>query len=130
MTSALLKTLSSTQLGAEADTPLVSHAIINSVECITARHLFEKTGDELRSVTGSSGTQTRCENMSQLTIELASVIEQMDHPVPWRLVLVFDGIDRQREAPYSLLPALARLSEIVRILLLVKRLFKDSSSYL
>jgi origin recognition complex subunit 5 len=29
-------------------------------------------------------------------------------------VLVFDGIDQQREAPPTLLPALARLGEFVR----------------
>ena len=84
--------------------------------------------DELRRITGAYGTQKRCENMSQLTVELASIIEHMSRPIPWRLVLVFDGIDRQREAPYTLLPALARLSEIVTILLLVQRLFKGSSS--
>lgn len=30
-----------------------------------------------------------------------------------KLVLVFDGIDRQKDAPPTLLPALARLGEIV-----------------
>ena len=42
------------------------------------------------------------------------------HPRPddFRFVLVFDSIDAQREAPLSLLPALARLHETVRIFLL------------
>ncbi len=33
-----------------------------------------------------------------------------------RLVLVFDGIDRQKDAPPTLLPALARLGEVVSFL--------------
>jgi hypothetical protein len=32
-----------------------------------------------------------------------------------RFVLVFDGIDQQRDAPPTLLPALARLGEIVSL---------------
>jgi len=33
-----------------------------------------------------------------------------------KFVLVFDGIDKQRDAPHTLIPALARLSEIVSLL--------------
>jgi origin recognition complex subunit 5 len=33
----------------------------------------------------------------------------------WRFVLILDSIDKQRDAPPTLLPALARLSELVRV---------------
>jgi origin recognition complex subunit 5 len=33
-----------------------------------------------------------------------------------KFVLVLDGVDKQREAPPTLLPALARLGEFVRLL--------------
>jgi len=41
------------------------------------------------------------------------MLKYVERPANWRFVLVFDGIDQQREAPATLLPALARLSEIV-----------------
>jgi origin recognition complex subunit 5 len=55
--------------------------------------------------------------MSQLTVELSKMLlhppQQDQRHEHSRFVLVFDAIDRQREAPPTLLPALARLSEIV-----------------
>jgi len=36
-------------------------------------------------------------------------------PDGWRFVLVFDSIDRQRDTSPLLLPALARLSEVVSL---------------
>ena len=41
------------------------------------------------------------------------MLKYTPRPNGLRFVLVFDGIDRQRDAPHTLLPALARLSEIV-----------------
>jgi len=98
------------------DEPLLRHAIINSTECITARHLYESVVDKVSRALQWPTTPPRCETVSQLVVELSKMLKYTTPPRPnnFRFVLVFDGIDRQREAPHTLLPALARLSEIVR----------------
>ena len=50
----------------------------------------------------------RCENLSTLTVHLQKLLEKQE-----KFVLVFDGVDKQREAPPTLLPALARLGEVI-----------------
>ena len=55
----------------------------------------------------------RCENISALVVQLQRMLEGRD-----KFILVFDGIDRQREAAPTLLPAISRLGEIVRIIFL------------
>ena len=63
------------------------------------------------AVNGDVETYTgRCENISALVSHLQSMLRSHD-----KFVLVLDGIDQQREAPPTLLPALARLGEFVRI---------------
>jgi hypothetical protein len=64
------------------------------------------------------GNVSRCENLSQLVVEISRLLEGWttsgeEHEGKKRFVLVFDGIDRQRDAPPTLFPALARLGEIV-----------------
>ncbi|KAI1189331.1 origin recognition complex subunit 5 C-terminus-domain-containing protein [Nemania serpens] len=92
----------------------LDYAIVKSPECVTARHLFERTvglvGDALRNRSAPG----RCETLAALTAELSKMLNYVEGDVRPRFVLVFDGIDRQRDAPPTLLPALARLSEIVR----------------
>jgi origin recognition complex subunit 5 len=85
-------------------------------ECITGRHLLERTAAAVHqslqedAVNGDVETYTgRCENISTLVSHLQSMLRSHD-----KFVLVFDGIDQQREAPPTLLPALARLGEFVR----------------
>ncbi|KAK4465933.1 putative origin recognition complex subunit orc5 protein [Cladorrhinum samala] len=97
------------------DEPLLRHAIINSTECITARHLYESVVDKVSRALQWPTTPPRCETVSQLVVELSKMLKYTTPPRPnnFRFVLVFDGIDRQREAPHTLLPALARLSEII-----------------
>jgi origin recognition complex subunit 5 len=51
----------------------------------------------------------RCENASVLAVQLQRLLGSTTQ----KLVLVLDGVDRQREAPPTLLPALARLGELV-----------------
>lgn len=113
VTSAVLEALSSLE-SANAIAPAISYASINSVECVTARHLFEKTVEKVRNTIGENGKQKRCESLAQLVVELGRLLNTVQRP-SWRFVLVFDAIDRQRDAPHTLLPALARLSEIVRL---------------
>jgi len=55
----------------------------------------------------------RCENIGALAVQLQRLLSGIE-----KFVLVFDGIDHQREAPPTLLPAMARFSEYVRLALL------------
>ena len=94
----------------------IPHAIIDSRECITGRHLLERTTAScLDAIEHSAGTEldrgpfSRTENISALAVHLQRLLNERG-----RFVLAFDGIDRQRESPPTLLPALARFGEIVR----------------
>ncbi|KAI2641984.1 origin recognition complex subunit Orc5 [Xylaria nigripes] len=104
----LLKTLHDDKLSE------LTYAIIKSAECVTARHLFERTvglvGDALEN---GSSTPRRCETLAALTAELTKMLKYAEHEKRSRFALVFDGIDRQRDAPPTLFPALARLSEVI-----------------
>ncbi|KAK1761187.1 origin recognition complex subunit 5 C-terminus-domain-containing protein [Echria macrotheca] len=51
----------------------------------------------------------KCESVAQLGVELGGMLNDNDK----RFVLVFDGVDRQREGGHMLLPGLGRLSEII-----------------
>jgi len=59
----------------------------------------------------------RTENLSALLVHLQRLLNEGSgsgiNGQTSKLVLVFDGIDKQRDAPPTLIPALARLSEIV-----------------
>lgn len=89
------------------------HAIIRCQECVTGRHLLERTASAVHESLGekSVGYNGRCENLSALAVHLQRLLGADE-----KFVLAFDGIDRQREAPPTLLPALARLGEIVRLI--------------
>lgn len=110
--ASLLQRLSASPVGDENATPL-HYAIINSLECVTGRHLFETTLRKVAQAVASDSSAPRCENLAQLTFELSKLLKHAPPPGMRGFVLVFDAIDRQREAPPTLLPALARLSEIV-----------------
>lgn len=56
----------------------------------------------------ANGLDGRCESISTFVVELQHLLEGRE-----KFILVFDGIDRQREAAPTLLPAIARLGEIV-----------------
>ena len=95
------------------DTP---NAIIRSQECITTRHLLERTIAVVKETLAAhgqleeaNGLDGRCESISAFTVELQHLLERKG-----KFILVFDGIDRQREAAPTLFPAIARLGEIVR----------------
>ena len=116
ITAALLERLEAAAASPDTDTdtgPNLRHAIINSVECITSRHLFETVVGKAAVALQWDRPPSKCETAAQLTVDLARMLKDTPRPDGFRFVLVFDGIDRQREAPPTLLPALARLSEIV-----------------
>ncbi|ETS79478.1 hypothetical protein PFICI_09331 [Pestalotiopsis fici W106-1] len=107
ITSSLLAVLS------EDDNTGLDYAIVKSPECVTARHLFERTVDAVADALKWQAPVGRCETLAALTVELSKMLKYVERGKSWRFVLVFDAIDRQREAPPTLLPALARLSEII-----------------
>ncbi|KAI1300782.1 origin recognition complex subunit 5 C-terminus-domain-containing protein [Xylaria venustula] len=91
----------------------LNYAIVKSAECVTARHFFERTVGLVGDALQNEVTPGRCETLAALTAELTKILKYVDRDDGSRFVLVFDGIDRQRDAPPTLLPALARLSEII-----------------
>lgn len=95
------------------DKPSLKFAMVNSIECITSRHLFETIVGRVARALQWDRPPARCETVSQLTVELSKMLKHHARPELFRFALVLDAIDRQREAPPTLLPALARLSEIV-----------------
>ncbi|KAK4190272.1 putative origin recognition complex subunit orc5 protein [Podospora australis] len=97
---------------ADISNPL-EYTIVNSIECITARHLYETVVGKVANALQWDAAPSRCETVSQLTVELCKMLKYTPRPDNFRFVLVFDAIDRQRDAPHTLLPALARLSEII-----------------
>lgn len=117
ITEALLQRLGDAGSTRHPDSPLLQYAIVNSVECVTGRHLFETTVRKAASALGFHGFATRCESLAQLSFELSRMLKQATQPESRHFVLVFDAIDRQKEAPPTLLPALARLSEAVSLAL-------------
>lgn len=92
------------------------YAIVKSAECIGGRHLLEQTTLQIAKAIGYQGTLGRCENLAQLRIDVGRLLEEWSAASNGRkrMVVVFDGIDMQKDAPQTLVPALARLGEIVR----------------
>lgn len=100
----------------------LQYAIVKSAECITGRHLLETTTNVIAQAVGGSGSGGRCENLAQLAVGVGRLLEDWAPGTNFdreasrgerRFVLVFDGIDNQRDAPPTLLPALARMGEMV-----------------
>lgn len=100
----------------------IRHATINSSECITGRHLLENTVAAVAKAVGWKRPVGRCENLAQLVVEIGRMLERGREGIDEysgtdvrrdKFILVFDGIDKQRDSPVTLLPALARLGETV-----------------
>lgn len=70
---------------------------------LACKHEVEKGG-----LIAFNDIDGRCESLSSLSVILSRLLAHTK-----KFVLVFDGVDKQREAPPTLLPALARLGEIV-----------------
>jgi origin recognition complex subunit 5 len=123
ITKALLDALSTNKLydgtpvneDAEPEDNL-RYAIVKSAECITGRHLLEHTVGAVAKALEWEGKVGRCDSLPQLVVELEKLLGSWTVDTPMgkqRLILVFDGIEKQRDAPLTLLPALARLGEVV-----------------
>ena len=92
--------------------------IIRCRETVTTRHLLERTISSVKETLAEHPeapippkTDGRCENIASFVAELHILLQAVD-----RFILVFDNVDQQREPAPTLLPALARLGEIVRLL--------------
>ena len=97
------------------ETRKLKHAIMRCRECITGRHLLERTIAAVQSslqqdevAAGHAEYNGRCENLGVLTAHLQRLLQKEQ-----KFILVFDAVDRQRDAQPTLLPALARLGEFV-----------------
>jgi origin recognition complex subunit 5 len=82
------------------------YAIVDSRECITGRQLLERIVSRCLDAVENSPQLPRCDSLSALHICLETIVQE-------KFILCLDGIDRQRDAPPTLLPALARMSEYV-----------------
>lgn len=78
-------------------------------ECITARHLTERIAATVSEAFGNVESHPRCENISVLAVYLQRLLGTSER----KHFLVLDRIDRQRDAPATLLASLKRLSEMV-----------------
>ncbi|KAF7173521.1 hypothetical protein CNMCM5623_005753 [Aspergillus felis] len=102
----------------------VPHAIVRSTECITGRHLLTKILWATLEALGLKDEwekfgKGRCEHVSMLAVLLSECLASNAGNKTEKFVLVLDEIDRQREAPQTLLAALARLGEVIPSLCVV-----------
>ncbi|KAH7117628.1 origin recognition complex subunit 5 C-terminus-domain-containing protein [Dendryphion nanum] len=92
----------------------IPHTIISSRECITGRHLLERTTVACLDALDDDGHHmdrrqyARTESLNTLVVHLQEMLDGKE-----KFVLVFDGVDKQREPPPTLLPALARFGESI-----------------
>ena len=112
------------------DTPF---AIISCKECITTRHLLERTVVDILDALVSFEEQepdltttgdvtsldvknyTRTENLASLAVHLERLLSRRQK----KFVLVFDSVDAQTENPGALLSGLVRLPEVIPTLSVV-----------
>ncbi|CAJ0550468.1 Ff.00g103980.m01.CDS01 [Fusarium sp. VM40] len=119
-----------TNVNNDASSGGLQAAVVNSVQCITGRHLFESIVGQVADALQWEEIPRRCETLAQLTVEMVKMIQYPKRDARWRFVLVLDAIDRQRDAPPTLLPALARLSEIIPCLTCVFIVTSPPASFL
>ncbi|PVH94575.1 hypothetical protein DM02DRAFT_572635 [Periconia macrospinosa] len=91
------------------------HTIIRCRECITGRHLLERIVASSLDALDAFGDEkidrrryARTENLSSLVVNLQRLLEGRG-----KFVLVLDGIDKQREAPPTMMAALGRFREVI-----------------
>src|SRR6266536_319846 len=101
---ALLEELSTKPDQSTATLDDLRYAIVKSAECISGRHLLEQTIGAVARAVDFKGSIGRCENLAQLVVEVGRLLESRTTSAEedagrHRLVLVFDGIDHQRDGP-------------------------------
>jgi origin recognition complex subunit 5 len=95
----------------------IPHTLINVRECITTRHLLERMVassldalDQHHDEKMDRRPYARTENLSALCVNLAKLLAGRG-----KFVLVLDALDKLREGGGTLIAALGRLGESVRI---------------
>ncbi|KAM0201675.1 hypothetical protein ACHAPI_001724 [Fusarium lateritium] len=119
-----------TNVNNDASSGGLQAAVVNSVQCITGRHLFESIIGQVAEALQWGEIPRRCETLAQLTVEMVKMVQYPKRDARWRFVLVVDAVDRQRDAPPTLLPALARLSETIPCLTCVFIVTSPPASFL
>ncbi|KAF4120956.1 origin recognition complex subunit 5 [Geosmithia morbida] len=94
--------------------PRIRHAAIDASQCITSRQLFETVVVAVSNALewSEDDVSRRCETLAQLNVELCRMLKYPGRE-NFSFILVLDAIDRTRDASPTLLPGLARLSEII-----------------
>ncbi|KAL2041811.1 hypothetical protein N7G274_005595 [Stereocaulon virgatum] len=89
--------------------------IVRSQECITQRHLLERAvANTKEALTWQvdeahvGAVQERCESISAFVVVLQRLLAGKQ-----KFIMIFDGIDNQRNAAPTLLPAIVRLGEVL-----------------
>lgn len=91
----------------------IEHVTINCRECLSQRHLLTKIFAKFVTYLGKEDMLDKCDrldNINALASNLRKLLSGREPP----LVLVLHSADHQRGATPTLLPALARLGELVR----------------
>ncbi|KAL7948172.1 origin recognition complex subunit 5 C-terminus domain-containing protein [Trichoderma barbatum] len=121
VTKQLLAQLSENNKAVDSQATTLVHATVNVARCISGRHFFETIivaiTNALRAWNGSGDgevTSQRCETLAQLAASLGFIFDepQLKHGLT-HFILVLDGMDKQRDPPPTLMPALARLCETI-----------------
>lgn len=91
------------------------HAVVQSADWVDSRELLEAAISAVVNISKEENEEhvgtdidRRCESISIFVTQLQLLLEGKGNTI-----LVFDGIDRQREPWLTLLPAIARLGEAV-----------------
>lgn len=95
------------------------HAIVQSADWVDSRELLEAIISAVANIISKEENKEedvdididgRCESISSFVVQLQLLLEGKGNTI-----LVVDGIDRQREPWLTLLPAIARLGEVVSL---------------
>ena len=90
----------------------IPSATVKCTDCLSLRHLVSKIFVACVKATGrleALEQYDRVDSLNGLAVSLQKLFQNYDQ----KLVLVLDGIDRQRGGSATLLPALARLGDAV-----------------
>lgn len=94
---------------------ITRHAVVQSADWVDSRELLEAAISTVANILQEENHEHvgadvdgKCESISTFVVQLQLLLEGQGNTI-----LVFDGIDRQREPWLTLLPAIARLGEVV-----------------
>ncbi|SZF03338.1 unnamed protein product [Blumeria hordei] len=94
------------------------YTFLNIAEYIGSRHLFEQTIGLIAKTLESERVPGLVGNISEFAVEIQLLIEEWNSGITGRkrLVLVFDGIDKMQDPLPTLIPAIARMAEMIQSL--------------